>query len=528
MRKITLLRTLLAVLFISVWGGVSAQTFVKINSVADLTTGRYVIANDLCTYVASIKDAKTYLTAVAGVVTTGATSVDVSDLDQIWDITVGDNGNITIKNGTKYVASNGGSNQVSLPEVVSDIVYFVPSIDKDGNINLACLVDTDAARSLQFNANAGQERFACYKNTMKNLTLFKEGTVDPSAIAAPTFSVKGGDYYAPISVELACITEGATIHYTLDGTTPTAASTEYTVPFTVAETTTVKAIAVVDDKVSDVSSIVYNFPAVETVADIAAYLAKADNQNPVTITGTVTVVYTDNAVNHYIQDASGSLLVYGGLNGQALKAGQTLTGLTGKYSPYQNLPEMALTSLGTIGQGSVIAPVEVAIGDITKADLNRYVVLKGVTATSDKEFTDTGKDDVDGKKVDQTFVVTFGGASMTMINKLKIVGSVTNGQNYDIEGFVSIYKDNMQFIPTSIKKSAGTGVDKVNVKANIYSVNGQIVIESDKMGETIEVYSLLGQRIASQIVTSNTTVIKVDRGVAIVKVGNSARKVVVK
>ena len=51
---------------------------------------------------------------------------------------------------------------------------------------------------------------------------------------------------------------GATIHYTLDGSTPTASTgTVYSGPVTLTETTTVKAIAVKDGVSSSVTSRVY-------------------------------------------------------------------------------------------------------------------------------------------------------------------------------------------------------------------------------------------------------------------------------
>ena len=62
--------------------------------------------------------------------------------------------------------------------------------------------------------------------------------------AAPTFSPAGGTYTAPQTVTLSSSTTGATIRYTLDGSTPSdTAGTVYTAPFTISGTTTVKAIA---------------------------------------------------------------------------------------------------------------------------------------------------------------------------------------------------------------------------------------------------------------------------------------------
>jgi hypothetical protein len=50
---------------------------------------------------------------------------------------------------------------------------------------------------------------------------------------------------------------GAEIHYTTDGSQPTAQSTLYTAPITLSETTVVKAIAIKDGKSSSVTSRTY-------------------------------------------------------------------------------------------------------------------------------------------------------------------------------------------------------------------------------------------------------------------------------
>ena len=65
-------------------------------------------------------------------------------------------------------------------------------------------------------------------------------------VATPVFSPAGGEFYEPVSVEISCATSGATVYYTTNGSTPTAASTKYTGAITVSSTTTIKAIAVKD------------------------------------------------------------------------------------------------------------------------------------------------------------------------------------------------------------------------------------------------------------------------------------------
>lgn len=59
-------------------------------------------------------------------------------------------------------------------------------------------------------------------------------------------SVPGGDYASTQSVTLTTATTGASIYYTVDGSTPTAESTKYTTAVSIASSQTLKAIAVLD------------------------------------------------------------------------------------------------------------------------------------------------------------------------------------------------------------------------------------------------------------------------------------------
>jgi sugar lactone lactonase YvrE len=67
-------------------------------------------------------------------------------------------------------------------------------------------------------------------------------TVQPQ-VATPTISPNGGTFTSSQTVTLADTTPNATIHYTLDGSTPTSASPTYSTTLTVASTETINAIA---------------------------------------------------------------------------------------------------------------------------------------------------------------------------------------------------------------------------------------------------------------------------------------------
>ena len=79
------------------------------------------------------------------------------------------------------------------------------------------------------------------------------GSSETPTVAAPVIS-GSTPFEESTQVTMSCITAGVTIHYTVDGTAPTAESTQYTEAITLTDTTTVKAIAVKGTDTSTVSS----------------------------------------------------------------------------------------------------------------------------------------------------------------------------------------------------------------------------------------------------------------------------------
>ncbi|UKK56981.1 chitobiase/beta-hexosaminidase C-terminal domain-containing protein [Prevotella communis] len=78
-------------------------------------------------------------------------------------------------------------------------------------------------------------------------------------VETPTFSVAEGVILEGSTVELVSETDGATIHYTTDGSNPTASSATYSSPITINADVTIKAIAVKDNwDDSEVASVTYN------------------------------------------------------------------------------------------------------------------------------------------------------------------------------------------------------------------------------------------------------------------------------
>ena len=81
------------------------------------------------------------------------------------------------------------------------------------------------------------------------------GSSETTTVAAPQFS--GETQFTESTQVTITGPDGASIYYTVDGSTPTSASSQYSSPLTFSETTTLKAIAIKDGVSSEVTSRTY-------------------------------------------------------------------------------------------------------------------------------------------------------------------------------------------------------------------------------------------------------------------------------
>ena len=98
-------------------------------------------------------------------------------------------------------------------------------------------------------------------------------------------------------VTLTCNTENAVIHYTLDGTDPDASSTVYISPFTLSDNTTIKAIAIKNDKTSTIVTKVYEVPEQTIVTEPEIIITENGEVTLVNSTDGATVYYTIDGTN---------------------------------------------------------------------------------------------------------------------------------------------------------------------------------------------------------------------------------------
>ena len=138
--------------------------------------------------------------------------------------------------------------QTMLRTLVNDrTVTVTPRMDQ-GDINYEC--------TLKITEDEQKDQYDIIKVTAAVIESVSDIPFRPfEVILSPegrTFPAGGS-----VQVTMKCVTPGASIYYTTDGSTPTDESTPYVSEFSINTTTTVKAIAVVESFVSDVASQVY-------------------------------------------------------------------------------------------------------------------------------------------------------------------------------------------------------------------------------------------------------------------------------
>ncbi|HEY3704491.1 MAG TPA: chitobiase/beta-hexosaminidase C-terminal domain-containing protein [Terracidiphilus sp.] len=215
-------------------------------------------------------------------------------------------------------------------------------------------------------------------------------TINLPTAATPTFSPAAGAYTGTQNVTITSTTTGAAIYYTVDGTTPTTASTKYTTPVSVAKTETVKAIATATNyNPSAVASAAYTLTAVTPTFSPAA--------------GTYTTVQTVT-----ISDATAGAIIYYTVDGstpttastkytapisvtktETIKAIATATGLTNSAvaSAAYTLNLTAATPTFSPAGGTYTTTQAVTISDATSGAVIYYTVDGSTPTTASAKYT---------------------------------------------------------------------------------------------------------------------------------------------
>ena len=176
-----------------------------------------------------------------------------------------------------------------------------------------------------------------------------------------------------------------------------------------------------------------------TEYDSFAKLAAAGSGAEGKVNGPVYFIYANaTGTDVQVKDSKGGyMLVYRPASVPAgLVNGDAFAYVQGKYSPYNNLPEVASATFGEVTKGgAAVAPEEPGLDEISAAMANTYVKLSGVSISglSGKSFTIT---DADGNTV----------KGYNTFN----LDAIPEGENQTIVGFVRVFKTDVQIAPVTI------------------------------------------------------------------------------
>ncbi|MBW6515355.1 MAG: chitobiase/beta-hexosaminidase C-terminal domain-containing protein [Candidatus Cloacimonetes bacterium] len=183
-------------------------------------------------------------------------------------------------------------------------------------------------------------------------------------VSTPTFSPPGGTYYEPVSVTISTLTEGATIHYTTDNSTPTEESPIFDPqnPIQLSENTTLKAKAFKEEWNPSITATAnYTFIQTVEVPNIAALRASSQDGTLYRVTGEVILTFKQSFRNQkYIQDDTAAILIDddSGVITTAYNVGDGIVNMTGTLGSFGNMMQFSpISDPGPANStGNVIVP----------------------------------------------------------------------------------------------------------------------------------------------------------------------------
>ena len=251
---------------------------------AELQAGdQVVIAANEADYALSINQKKNNRGQVA--ITKTGTTISINDSVQVLTLETGTKANtlaFNTGNGYLYAAASDG-NYLRTDTALSDNSSWVITITE----GVASIVAQGEFTRNTMQYNATSSLFSCYApdKPQKPIALYKK-TLAEDIVVAP--AIAGETNFLESTTVTITAAEGLKVYYTLDGTEPTNASTEYTAPFELTATTTVKAIAYKGDKASAVVSKTFTKMSILTCEEAVALCTPTASKENYIIRGYVT------------------------------------------------------------------------------------------------------------------------------------------------------------------------------------------------------------------------------------------------
>ena len=232
----------------------------------------------------------------------------------------------------------------------------------------------------RWTGNAAQITYTAASNQVRATKITVMGS--NSGVAPPVINPPSGTYYDTIEVTMLCHTQGATIHYTTDGSTPTTSSPQYTAPFALSTDATIKAISTLDGEVSDVTAATYEFiePIPGDPGDCFSVFADMPDGTVISYPSPVYAIFQHNNYLFVKDQCGGYALIYGN-TGQTYKQGDVIPGgFVVTKTTYSGEPEYKNPANFKPATANVpIEPEEITANQVGHDLFGHYVVLHNVT-----------------------------------------------------------------------------------------------------------------------------------------------------
>ncbi len=244
----------------------------------------------------------------------------------------------------------------------------------------------------------------------------------PVVLNAPVITPDNNTVFAGSQqVTITCATEGAQVYYMIDE----GEATLYEGPFTIDASCKVSAYSVLGEQTSTTVSANYILGTeINNIAD------EKTVDNFYIYNGEAVVTYQDkNNGNTWIRDNSGSIVIYG-YYVPTMEQGDVIeAGWTAKYAIYKNVPEFTNPNGVTKSEDDPVTVEPLVRETLTEANVNEYVVLKGISVLADTANTKKFYNAAD---------------SLILYNQFNLADSLVNfeeGKLYDVEGISYIFNE---------------------------------------------------------------------------------------
>ena len=303
----------------------------------------------------------------------------------------------------------------------------------------------------------------------KLVVTLDDGGVTPVTVNKPVITPEGGSYDEGDEVEVTITAdEGCTIIYTTDGIVPSAAAgSYYREPFTVSETTTVKAVAMdAEGNTSGVTTATFTFARVyQSIRELCADATSTSTPVTVNVNNWV-VTAVKGTTNAYFTDGTNGIQLY--QNGHGFTVGDKISGTVNvNLITFNGAAELTGLTASTAGLSIVEQDVEVepltpSIAELDNTHQGNLITLKGVTCVS-KKFVDADGNDI------------------TPYGTFITLPTLEEGKVYDATGIFVWYRGTKEIAPRTADDFVLATTSSVALP--VITPNGGAFVD----GETVEV-----------------------------------------